>query len=127
MSAPGAKTPQMLEVLAVLVRLVAIRSPVAFVGAQSLLQLLANDDETLTPTTRAAAVANWMRLFDARWPLLQRMLDDYTGLVRRHLLQVRRLLRDNVLSLTVCAAELGVQQDESLGEVAVLKAEVRPT
>jgi hypothetical protein len=64
--AEGEKTPAMLE---------------------SLLQLLLKTDEALTDATRAAAVANWMALFDGKWATLQRLVDDYAGLVRVHALQ----------------------------------------
>jgi hypothetical protein len=54
---------------------------------QSLLQLLFKTEEALTDATRAAAVANWMALFDGKWATLQRLVDDYAGLVRAHALQ----------------------------------------
>jgi hypothetical protein len=54
---------------------------------QSLLQLLFKTEEALTDATRAAAVANWMALFDGKWATLQRLCDDYAGLVRVHALQ----------------------------------------
>jgi hypothetical protein len=64
--AEGEKTPAMLE---------------------SLLHLLLKTDESLNDATRAAAVANWMALFDGKWSTLQRLVDDYAGLVRVHALQ----------------------------------------
>jgi hypothetical protein len=54
---------------------------------ESLLHLLLKTDESLSDATRAAAVANWMALFDGKWPTLQRLVDDYAGLVRVHALQ----------------------------------------
>ena len=55
---------------------------------ESLLSMIMAAEETLTPATRAAAVQNWMKLFAGRETLLQRMVDDYSGLIRRHSLQV---------------------------------------
>jgi hypothetical protein len=52
---------------------------------ESLLNLLLEDE--LDARTRQAAVANWMRLFDGKWAILQRLVDDYGGLVRKHALQ----------------------------------------
>ena len=63
----GEKTPAMLE---------------------SVLQALLRDEEALDATVQRAAVDNWMRLFNGKWSTLQRLIDDYPGLIRAHALQV---------------------------------------
>jgi hypothetical protein len=90
--AAGLKSPAMLEVLldpafACILCLVFF-SRVDLELLQSLLQVIINDEESLDAATRTAAIKNWMRLFDGRWNLLQRMLDDYPGL-----LSLRRFIR----------------------------------
>ena len=63
-SSPGVKTPAMLEA-SFRRRSAVARGADCGQRAQSLLQLLLADEETLTPATRAAAVKNWCAPADA--------------------------------------------------------------